>query len=222
MNFKIVTVPHTAFAANILIRQLHKLGHIAKIVNVIDVHDPDIYIIYNASGIPRLPKQYIVMQTEASKSHWFTKAYLKTIRNALAVWDYSDLNVPRYNRLNNKIAIVTPGVEYVEHNGKDITFLFYGWIQGSKRRQSIVSDLKSRYNLMVVENKLTTEMWDILKRTRVVINIHYYDNSPLELYRLHESISHGCEVWLHDERRLYEDAKDNLEEIKVGLKVAGI
>lgn len=73
---------------------------------------------------------------------------------------------------------------------------------------------------MVVENTLHQQMWDILKRTKVVINIHYYDNSPLELYRLHESISHGCKVWLHEENKFYESAGDNLEEIKEGLKVA--
>lgn len=219
---KIISPSHTMFAALILRDQLVKLGYPSTIVNEIDYKDDSIYFIYQSAGLKRLPKRYVVLQTEIATSHWFNSTYLRTLVNAMAVWDYSELNIPRYSRLNKNIAIVTPGLKHVEHNGKDITFLFYGWIQGSKRRQSIVSDLKSRYNLMVVENKLTTEMWDILKRTRVVINIHYYDNSPLELYRLHESISHGCEVWLHDERRLYEDAKDNLEEIKVGLKVAGI
>lgn len=220
--FKIISPPHTRFAAIIMQEQLNKLGYGASLVDVIDYKDDSIYLIYNASTLTKLPKRYIVLQTEVSNSHWFTHQYLKTLTNAMAVWDYSELNTHRYKRLNKNVAIVTPGLKRVEHNGKDITFLFYGWIQGSNRRQSILSDLKSRYNLMVVENTLTTEMWDILKRTRVVINVHYYDNSPLELYRLHESISHGCEVWLHDERRLYEGAKDNLEEIKEGLKVAGV
>lgn len=222
MIFKLVTVPHTAFAANILVSQLQKLGYLAKIVNAIDPRDPEIYIIYNASGRPRLPKRYIVMQTEACKSHWFTPGYLKTLRNAIAVWDYSKLNVARYDRLNRKIAIVTPGIQHVEHNGKDIEYLFYGWIEGSKRRERILNEIRGEFNPKIVVNTLNKEMWDILKRTKVVINIHYYENQPLELYRFHESISHGCKVWLQDERYFYEDAHDNLEEIKEGLKVAGI
>lgn len=222
MIFKIVTPTHTSFAAGILSEQLHKLGHSAKIVHEIDVRDPDVYIIYNASGYTRLPKQYIVMQTEIGTSHWFTTRYLKTIKNALAVWDYSELNTVRYNRINNKIAIVTPGIKWIEHNGKDIEYLFYGWIQGSKRRDEIVNHLREVLNVTVVENTVGEQMWDFLKRTKVVINIHYYENSPLELYRLHESISHGCKVWLQDEGYFYENAKDNLEEIKEGLKMAGI
>lgn len=219
MKFKILTVPHTSFAAGILVDQLIKLGHQASIVQGYDVRDDDIYLIYNASGLTRLPKKYIVMQTEISSSHWFNSNYLKTLTNALAVWDYSELNTGRYKRLNKKIAIVTPGIRKIETPEKDIETLFYGHIKGSQRRERI---LKQLIGVQIIENTLGQPMWDILKRTKKVINIHYYDNSPPELYRIHESISHGCQVWMHDESELYTNAYDNLEEIKTGLKVAGI
>lgn len=221
MIFKIVTPAHTSFAAGILAEQLQKLGHQAKIVDSIDVRDPDVYIIYNASGYTRLPKQYIIQQTEIATSHWFTTRYLKTIKNALAVWDYSELNTPRYNRINNKIAIVTPGFKWVEHNGKDIQYLFYGWLQGSERRNRILNDILKEKEVTVIENTTGVMMWEFLKRAKVVINIHYYDKSPLELYRLHESISHGCDVYLQDEGRYFDTVYDNLEEIKHGLSIAG-
>lgn len=222
MNFKIITVSHTAFAAAILVSQLEKLGHTAKIVDSIDVRDPDVYIIYNAVGIRRLPKNYIVQQTEIHCSHWFNLGYLRILRNALAVWDYSEQNVKRYEKQNKNISIVTPGVHNVETNGKDIDFLFYGWLKGSERRQRILSEIQKELRVTVIENTLRGTMWDLLKRTKEVINIHYYDNSPLELYRLNESISHGCKVFLQDEHAYYDHAYDNLEEIKQGLKVAGI
>lgn len=222
MNFKIISPAHTSFAAGILVDQLQKLGHTAKIVDNIDVRDPDTYIIYNASGFKRLPKQYIIMQTEVWESHWFTHQYLKTIRNALAVWDYSELNVPRYQRFNKNICIVTPGIKQVQTNGKDIDFLFYGWLNGSERRNIILNEIRKEINVTVIENTVGFQMWDILKRAKVVINIHYYDKSPLELYRLNESLSHNCKVYLHDEGLYFENAYDNLEEIKHGLKIAGI
>lgn len=220
--FKIITVPHTAFAATILVNQLQKLGYPAKIVSSIDPRDPDIYIIYNAAGLRRLPKRYIVMQTEIGTSHWFNSCYLRTISNAMAIWDYSEMNIPRYSKFNKKITIVTPGIQQVPTNGKDIEYLFYGWIHGSERRRRILNEIRQGKDVMVIENTLMSDMWNLLKRAKVVINVHYYDNSPLELYRIHESISHGCQVYLQDEGKYYEGAADNLEEIKQGLKVAKI
>lgn len=219
---KIISPSHTMFAAMILRDQLIKLNYPSTIVNEINYKDDCIYFIYQAAGLKRLPKRYVVLQTEIATSHWFNSTYLRTLVNAMAVWDYSELNIPRYSRLNKKIAIVTPGLKHVEHNGKDINYLFYGWIEGSKRRNEVIRHLKEVLDIKIIENTLTTDMWDILKRTKTVINIHYYDNSPLELYRLHESVSHGCKVWLQDEGYFYEDAKDNLDEIQEGLKVAGI
>lgn len=218
---KIISPSHTMFAAFILRDQFIKLGYPASIVDEINYRDNSIYFIYQASKLKRLPKRYVVLQTEVSTSHWFTSTYLRTIVNAMAVWEYSELNIPRYNRFNKCIAMVTPGIKQVDHQEKDIESLFYGWIEGSARRNRMVKHLRE-IGVMVVENILLHDMWNILRRTKVVINIHYYDNSPLELYRLHESISHGCKVWLQDEGYFYEGAKDNLEEIKEGLKMAGI
>lgn len=219
MNFKIITVPHTTFAAKILIKRLESLGHTAEIVKIIERYDKDIYIIYNASGLQRLPDNYIVQQTEISSSHWFTTSYLRTLSNALAVWDYCEQNQRAYKNRANKLAIVTPGIEKVEHNGKDIELLFYGWIDGSERRERILKTIK---DLTIVENIVLDAMWNILKRTKRVINIHYYNTSPLELYRICEAISHGCEVYLWDEEELLTTHHDNLEELKNALKIAGI
>jgi hypothetical protein len=77
---------------------------------------------------------------------------------------------------------------------RDIDFLFYGWLEGSKRRAEMVEELKDEIPLMVVTNTLKNEMWALLERTKVVINVSYFDNSPLELYRINESLSFGCHV----------------------------
>ena len=34
----------------------------------------------------------------------------------------------------------------------------------------------------------------MLKRTRVVLNIHYYENGYLETFRVNEALAHGCAV----------------------------
>ena len=40
----------------------------------------------------------------------------------------------------------------------------------------------------------TSEMWQLLARAEVVINIHYYFNAPLEQFRICEALSFGCHV----------------------------
>lgn len=219
---KVVTPKHTLFAANHLVNQVAKLGLAAEVREFCDFTDNSLHIIYQASPLYRLPKKYIVMQTEIAGSHWFNRGYLKTLANALAVWDYSELNIPRYERLNKKISIVTPGINPQPAKDKDIPYLFYGWINGSERRERIVNELKQKMDLTIQTNLTGPAMWSLLSRTQTVINVHYYDHSPPELYRIHESISHGCKVYLQDEGRYFDTPEDNLEEIKRGLSVAGL
>lgn len=191
---KIHTPPHTLFAAQILCEKLNTFGYPAAIVDNIDRRDPDIYIVYNAAAhnFISLPKHYIVMQTEVPGSHWFSPAYHKIIKHAIAVWDYCESNQSAYE--HPKKAIVTPGIRQPGVYKKDIDYMFYGWIEGSKRRRRILDELQKSIPIMEVTNTLGPPMWDLLKRTKFVVNIHYHDNSPIEKYRVHEAWSFGCMV----------------------------
>lgn len=191
---KVVSSPHTAFASKILVSQLIKLGHNATLCTSIDKLDKSTYIIYNSFTIKHLPENYIVMQTEVADSKWFTKHYRNVIKNAKAVWEYSSDNIPCYEKYNDRIAIVSPGVHKQPVLRKDIDYLFYGWIEGSDRRIRIISELQRMIPMTVVTNKLSYSMWSTLIRTKVVINIHYYDRSPFELYRINEALSFNCQV----------------------------
>jgi len=194
MTFKIFTIPHTLFAAQHLVKQLNKLGHDASICNEI-LDDEFIYIIYNAAADNlKIPKNYIVYQTEISTSHWFTPKYFNIIKGALAVWDYSESNVNKYRAYNRNILIVPPGIEPQPTLEKDIPLLFYGWIKGSQRRFSALRAIERKMPIKIVTATMGSEMWDILSRTKTVVNIHYYNNSPLELFRINEALSFGCHV----------------------------
>lgn len=194
MNFKIFTPPHTLFAANIICEQLVKLGHKASITDKIN-NDDFIYIIYNASAYKgQLSKKYIVYQTEVASSHWFNADYFATIRGALAVWDYSDKNVQKYARFNKNISIVKVGVSIQPKQVKDIPLTFYGWIKGSHRRSILIEKFQKRFKLNVVTNLTGEAMWNILSRSKIILNVHYYNNSPLEVFRINEALSHGCHV----------------------------
>lgn len=217
---KIVCQPHVAFAARHLVNQLEKLGRKALIVDQINPRDKDIHIIYNVHELSVLPENFICMQTEVAYSHWFRPDYLAKIRKAKAVWDYSPVNQANYFHQNK--AIVTPGVSPQPAVEKDIEYLFYGWVEGSLRRQQALWKIQEEMPVTIINNTVGQEMHDILARTKQVINIHYYDDSPKELYRICESVSFGCKVWMYDEGEFITEQHDNLEELKHALKLAKI
>jgi hypothetical protein len=221
MKIKIWSNVHCAFAARHLCNQLGVLGHQADIIDHWDPSDDTLHILYQVAGKWNLPPNYIIQQTEPWNSHWMSQEYLtKTIPNAKAVWDYSADNFKAYNHPNK--CIVTPGIRPQSHKMKDIPLLFYGHIDGSPRRREIVERLQRQHKMEVVTNTTGPAMWKILGRTNTVINVHYHEEAPLELYRFHEALSFGCQVWLEDEQRFYTHDQDNLEEIKHGLSLAGI
>ena len=204
MQFFIHPPPHTLFAAQLLSKQLKSLGHEAEITRHINIHDKyAVYIIYNAAAVERFPVYYIVMQTEIAGTHWFNQKYLyEIIPGAMAVWEYSEYNLPYYS--HEKRCIVTPGVgpQSPEQLAKlnpsgirDIPVLFYGWINGSPRRQRILDNLNAQgIPIVRVTNMLGLDLWTLLARTKVVLNLHYHDFSPLETYRINEALSFGCKV----------------------------
>lgn len=194
MKIKVYSKPQTMFAALYLVEQLDKLGHCASIVKSINRHDETLHIIYNASACPVMPKNYIVYQTEVPGSPWFTGRYYDVIAEAKAVWEYSACNIDAYRQHNGNVAIVRPGVFPQTVGDKDIPYLFYGHIQPGNRRVSMVENLKKLLPLKVVTHTLENEMWKILNRTKVVINLHFYHNAPLEQFRVCEALSFGCHV----------------------------
>lgn len=221
MKIKVWSDVHCAFDARHLVQQLKKLGHDAIIIESWNQYDECLHILYQVSNKYNLPKNYILVQTEAWFSHWFNAHYHQTIRKAMAVWDYSEANQHAYEHENK--CIVTPGINPQPAEEKTIENLFYGWVEGSKRRQAKLKNLSELIeDLKIVTNLTGQEMWSILAKTKNVLNVHYYHNSPLELYRFHEALSFGCRVYLIDEQQIYKYSGDNIEEIKHGLKIAGI
>ena len=195
MKFKVFTIPHTIFAAAHLVEQLNDLGHQAELIGKLDPKDTAMHIIYNPAVIRHpLPKNYIVYQTEIGTSKWFNAHYLNIIQKAVAVWDYSPVNVIRYQQYNKCISIVTPGVWEQEQAAKDIPVTFYGWVKGSARRHQLLTEINKSIPVNVVTNSMGNEMWKILRRTKVVLNLHFYNNSPLEVFRVNEALSFGCQV----------------------------
>jgi len=167
----------------------------------------DLYIICGMNDFSSqiVPNNYIVYQLEQTtgndESKWFSKTYLNYLKNALAVWDYSLINYQNLRKLNiGNIQYVPmqymPSVDKIIHkepSEKDIDVFFYGSI--NERRQKIIDQLKERgLHVVSKSNVWKNEREDLLARSKLVINIHYFEHSILETVRLSYLLSNQCSI----------------------------
>jgi hypothetical protein len=214
---KICSTPHTAFAAKVLRQQLTTLGYKSIMIDRANTHDRTLHIFIGVLSSWQFPRNYIFWQTEVIESHYFTRRYLDIIQNALAVWEYNADNLKAYSHPNT--TVIFPSVIKQPLRKKDFDFVFYGWVNGSDRRRIFLVNLKKHkhLNIRIYNNLLKEEMWNVLARTKVVLNIHYYKNSPLELFRISECFSHNCHVVSEGNDTFWSDVAfaNNVEEFVI-------
>jgi hypothetical protein len=217
MNFKIIYFKQIALHAKKLCEDINSLGYKCKLTEIIS-NDDSIYILYAAFKLNVIPKNYIIYQCEQFSSNWFTEEYWNIIKGAKQVWEYSENGNLNYDEsFKGKLFHVPPGiVDGVINENKDIPVLFYGSL--NKHRLNILNTLKEKSIDVLIKNKCYgDEISDILSRTKVVLNIHYYENGHLETFRINEALSHGCNVVSEKNTAYYPEKYDNL--IYYGLNV---
>lgn len=202
----IVTPGHTNFIAKLISDRFIFHGMATRINNEMPLkfHD-DLYIILCPQIFEKLPpgEKRIVYQLEQSvSSRWFDRKYFEILVNSVAVLDYSLGNIDFLATKN----VVYPHVNYLpigtsSSYGKDVLpsnhsaeILFYGDSLSSPRRQKMLSVLSKHYKVDVVNNLFGNEMVSRLKAARIVINLHYYEGSLLEMPRIQECLSLGIPV----------------------------
>ena len=206
------------------------------IVNSIIEDDDDIYVLFGLNNFTEhsyLPKNYIAVQLEQSgvpNTNWFTSLYFKLLNGAIEVWDYSVRNV---NNLKKHITVplVYVPLRYMKHltcderlvTKKDIDILFMGAM--NKRRQELLDKLRDNgLNVYLADNY---SLWgeernNIVKRSKILLNVHYYENAILETARLSYVLSLGeclvvsepsADKLLDKEYSKFVDFGSNVEEI---------
>lgn len=143
-----------------------------------DNNMPNRYIIYNLE-----PMNYRSKKHNKHNNH---NKYIEKIRKAEIVWEYSKTNLSIIKKLNKNI-IYKPFFysKFMEKlyniqndREKDIDVLFYGLM--NSRRNKIIEDLKKEginiYSPNYPENKPVwlKDKFDLIKRSKIVINIHYH------------------------------------------------
>ncbi len=164
----------------------------------------------------QLPPCYICYQMEQTiNSRWLSDRYISVLENSKAVLDYSKVNIAyfdRYDEVKNKIYYVPMGVtgsdieNSVIPDSQDIDVLFYGDIN-CDRRKRIIEVLNKSFDVHVESDLFGDAMHDIIRRSKVVINIHYYEGALLETPRISEILSLGTSVIVSEKSRDPEEEK---------------
>ncbi|MFQ5641251.1 MAG: hypothetical protein ACE5IR_25000 [bacterium] len=137
-----------------------------------------------------LPDGYtcIVYQLEqlSEKRSWQAD-FLKTLRSASIVWDFSEQNVA-FLRQNGIPAVYKPigfhpMMQRIQPNPvQDVDVLFYGSI--NERRGKILAELQKKFNTRILFGVYGEERDQWISRSKMVLVVHYYDTKLFDEVRL--------------------------------------
>lgn len=163
-------------------------------------------------------KYFIFWQLEYLRTKCNTY-YAEVLKKALYLWDYSTDNLSYIEeRFHRQAILFRPGyVDLLTHpdllensysdEGKDIDVLFLGWIDISEHRKEIQRQLNRqgcRTNFSCGHN--LREMQELIRRSKICINIHYESGFILQVVRLNILLSNlACIV---SEEVVDKDAQD--------------
>lgn len=200
----IVTTPHTKIIAQ-LIEEVLKNSRFQFSSSTVmpDKFEHDLYVVVAPQMFALMPpadKTIMFQMEQVRASSWATNDYLSRLSSSLAVIDYSSDNVAALQERSlpsKQLYYVPIKPLHLQHEKneveRDIDVLFYGSI-AAERRGRYLNALSERFNVRVESNLFGTDLQDLLRRTKVVANIHYYEGALLETTRLSEALSFGARV----------------------------
>jgi SAM-dependent methyltransferase/GR25 family glycosyltransferase involved in LPS biosynthesis len=203
----IVTTSHTEFVGDAFEQALAATRlKVTRGAEMPASFDHDLYVVVAPQMFVDLPpaeKLIIVQMEQVRASRWVDDVYLQRMHASLAVLDYSRDNIEALNQRGLPIKQlyhipIRPLRRAERPNAeRDIDVLFYGSI-ASDRRGRYIKALRDKLDLRVEHETFGQELKDILDRTKVVVNVHFYDEALLESTRLGQALSHGAFVVSED------------------------
>ncbi len=207
----IVCTHHTIFVAFLIEYELVKLGFSVSIhTNQPENYDDRLHIIICPQMLNKLPRSYIAFQMEQSASmRWFDKEYINKLDNSIAILDYSIKNISflqqqglSYKKIFYLPISCHPNVELTQQrigwninssHQKKYDVLFYGDTHNERRSEALAT-LAKKFNIKIINNLFGDALYNEILSSKLVVNIHYYENSLLETTRIYECLSLGIPV----------------------------
>jgi hypothetical protein len=157
------------------------------------------------SAIMHLPRNaYFIHQTEdisyypRANSFHNNKTMFHVLNNALHVFDYSKNNILMYSKKYVKKPLYFP---YIVNNNqetqeeKSIDILFYGTM--NQRRYIILEVLKQllpKLNIVIAEKTFGEHLKNLIKKSKIILNIHINEYATLEIGRLYEAMPYNVHI----------------------------
>jgi hypothetical protein len=235
-NLVIIATKQTLFISSILKQWFSTLyNQVSVLEELTEILPNHVYFFFcifliHKRWYPLLKNNYIIYQLEQHTNGNLSGHYrnMETClldwfyENARMTFDYCQQNVdflesylscspakkPKLLEIpfiNNFKTIIT------NRYSKPIDILFCGCI--NSRRKEILSFLFKRYRVQVVTNQFFKELLPYFSQSKILLNIHYYDNAILERVRINEGLYYGlpvvselpCETDMNCVESLYKD-----------------
>ncbi len=155
----------------------------------------EIYIIIHSDAQHnKLPKIHITYQVEQINSNYFTKKYLEQLDNSIIIWEYSLRNKIKYDKINLNKIFYQPMpfyydnqiINYFDNDIYDIGF--YG--ATNERRLNIINNLSEKFKTNIGWGKLGNDRDNLINNSKIILNLHYYEDSSLETCRINEILQY--------------------------------
>jgi len=145
-----------------------------------------IYVKYFTELLNIPPRKYILYQMEQNGSNMFNLQYESLLNNAYKIFDFSKANNFYFTEKikDNIFYNPFPLSKKTYENNSSFDILFYG--QFNERRLNILKFLNNIYDIKYVENIIGNDRDNLIKKCKIVLNIHFYENACLETCRINE------------------------------------
>lgn len=207
----ILTPPHTLYLAHLLMERLRRLEFLARI-HVGEFKgdfQESLFIVLCPQVFKKVPDSYIAFQMEQGSGYWFDEHYLDRLRNPkIRILDYSSRNVPFLIRAGIDPERVRVGqlcpfwdyLSFLRDQGhlshavpeKEYDVFFYGGI--NERRFHFLSKINEKFKMKVAVGVFGAPLYDLILKSKVLVNLHVNDYSLLESTRIFESLSMKAKV----------------------------
>ena len=113
----------------------------------------------------------------------------------MAVWDYSAHNIAGYAAKippHVPVQCVTPGMAIEKAGARNIPILVYGHL--NRRQQVFLAPVRKRFKVAVAEHVFGQPLYDLLGRSKIVLNVHHKEGEAMEAFSVNEALRFGCRV----------------------------
>lgn len=153
-----------------------------------------LYIIMYYDEIHNLvPNYYIIYQIEQSNSS-HNKKVLSFMKNSICVWDFSIKNYSMYKNIIPLSKLFYMPFVFCSDDSKvnktpEYDILFYGAF--NPRRNTILTKLEQKYKVYKGYGLFDDKLNDMISKSKMIINLHYYKDCALEIARINEVLQYN-------------------------------